>query len=133
MAKITGIGGVFVKAKTDDKALREWYKQHLGMELEAWGGCALRWPEDKAEDKGVTAWHVAEPTTKWFSPSESSFMINYRIQSRIGRMQKVNSGGASIHQGPEAHENGAFLWVMHDSPDNVRTHELMMRYDKNKK
>ena len=56
MAKITGIGGVFFKAKTDNKALREWYQKHLGMELSEWGGAALRWPEDKAEDKGVTAW-----------------------------------------------------------------------------
>ena len=81
MAKITGIGGVFFKAKTDNKTLREWYQKHLGLELEEWGGGALRWPEDKSEDKGVTAWHVAEPTTKWFSPSESSFMINYRIDN----------------------------------------------------
>ena len=62
--KITGIGGGFFKAKTDNKALREWYKQHLGLQLEEWGGGALRWPEDKAEDKGVTAWQVAEPATK---------------------------------------------------------------------
>jgi hypothetical protein len=68
MAKITGIGGVFFKAKTDNKALREWYKKHLGIELADWGGAALRWPEDKAEDKGVTAWHVAEPTTNGSVP-----------------------------------------------------------------
>ena len=80
MAKITGIGGVFFKAKTDDKALREWYQKHLGLELAEWGGAALRGPEDRAEDKGVTAWHVAEPTTKWFSPSQSSFMINSNRQ-----------------------------------------------------
>ena len=51
MAKITGIGGVFFKAKTDNKALREWYKEHLGLELSEWGGGVLRWPDDKAEDK----------------------------------------------------------------------------------
>ena len=34
MAKITGIGGVFFKAKTDNKALREWYQKHLGLELD---------------------------------------------------------------------------------------------------
>ena len=76
MARITGIGGVFFKAKTDEKALREWYKKHLGIKLDDWGGCGLEWTEDKAEDKGVTAWLVADPATKWFSPSESSFMIN---------------------------------------------------------
>ena len=68
MAKVTGIGGVFIKAKTDEKVLREWYKKNLGIKLEYWGGCALEWTEDKAEDKGATAWVVAEPGTKWFSP-----------------------------------------------------------------
>ena len=48
MAKITGIGGVFFKAKTDDKALREWYKKYLGMKLDDWGGAGLHWTEDKA-------------------------------------------------------------------------------------
>jgi hypothetical protein len=65
MAKITGIGGVFFKAKSDDKALREWYKKHLGLALEPWGGAALNWPDDTAEDKGVTAWHIAAPASHW--------------------------------------------------------------------
>jgi hypothetical protein len=43
MARVTGIGGVFMKAKTDEKALKEWYVKHLGMPLEPWGG--LRIPE----------------------------------------------------------------------------------------
>ena len=51
-----------------------WYQKHLGMPLEPWGGAALRWPEDKAEDKGVTAWHIAKSDTKWFAPSDASFM-----------------------------------------------------------
>lgn len=133
MAKITGIGGVFVKAKTDEKALREWYKKHLGMELEEWGGGALRWTEDRAEDKGVTAWHVAEPTTKWFSPSESSFMINYRIDNMDEMIGQLNAGGVSIHQGPEYHENGAFLWVIDPDGNKVELWEPKLWDDKNKK
>ena len=31
MAKITGIGGVFLKSKGDGAALAAWYKEHLGM------------------------------------------------------------------------------------------------------
>ncbi|MDQ2977449.1 MAG: hypothetical protein M3R69_18810 [Acidobacteriota bacterium] len=46
MAKITGIGGVFFKAKTDNRALREWYQKHLGIKLDDWGGCGLEWAED---------------------------------------------------------------------------------------
>ena len=48
MAKVTGIGGVFFKAKGDGAALAAWYRTHLGMPLEDFGGAILRWPNDKA-------------------------------------------------------------------------------------
>src|SRR5262249_5592836 len=37
MARITGVGGVFFKAKKDRKALAAWYEKHLGVKLEAFG------------------------------------------------------------------------------------------------
>jgi hypothetical protein len=59
MARVTGIGGVFFKSRNDSAALVAWYQKHLGMSVESFGGAVLRWPDDKAEDKGLTAWHVA--------------------------------------------------------------------------
>ena len=38
MAKITGIGGVFLKCKGKGAALAAWYQKHLGMPLEDFGG-----------------------------------------------------------------------------------------------
>ena len=73
MARITGIGGVFFKAKSDPKALAAWYGKHLGVKFEPWGGAIFRWPDDKGGDRGVTVWHVAEAQTKWFSPSTSPY------------------------------------------------------------
>ena len=29
------------------------------MPLEDFGGAVLKWPEDKAEDRGLTVWHLA--------------------------------------------------------------------------
>ena len=46
MARVTGIGGVFLKCKGDSAALAAWYRTHLGMPLETWGGAVLRWPDD---------------------------------------------------------------------------------------
>lgn len=66
MAKITGVGGVFFKSKGDNAALAAWYRKHLGMSLEL-GGAILKWPYDKAEDQGLTVWHVAEKDSEWFS------------------------------------------------------------------
>ena len=74
MAKITGIGGVIFKSKGDSAALAAWYRHHLGMQLEDFGGAILKWPDDKAEDGGLTVWHVADGDSQWFSPSDSSFM-----------------------------------------------------------
>lgn len=72
MARITGIGGVFFKSISDNAALAAWYQKHLGLPLEGFGGAILRWPDDKADDKGLTVWHVAKSDSKWFSPSSSS-------------------------------------------------------------
>jgi predicted enzyme related to lactoylglutathione lyase len=133
MARVTGIGGVFIKAKTDGKALGEWYKKNLGVKLEDWGGCALEWTEDKAEDKGATAWAVAEPNTKWFSPSESSFMINYRIDNMDEMIAQLKEGGVAIQKGPEYHENGSFAWVMDPEGNKVELWEPKIWDDKNKR
>ena len=42
MRRVTGIGGIFFKAK-DPKALGAWYKRHLGIDVQAWGGAAFDW------------------------------------------------------------------------------------------
>lgn len=42
MKRVTGIGGIFFKS-TDPKALGEWYKAHLGVDVQEWGGAAFRW------------------------------------------------------------------------------------------
>lgn len=37
MARVTGIGGVFFKS-ADHTRLAAWYRDNLGLPLEAWGG-----------------------------------------------------------------------------------------------
>jgi predicted enzyme related to lactoylglutathione lyase len=132
MAKITGIGGVFLKSKGDGKALASWYHQHLGMPREDWGGSVLRWPDDKAEDRGVTVWHLAARDSKWFSPSESSFMINYRVDDLVEMVAQLRAAGVEIVSGPESHENGKFAWIMDPEGNKVELWEPMLWDDKNK-
>jgi predicted enzyme related to lactoylglutathione lyase len=118
MAKVTGIGGVFFKSTNDNKALSAWYRDHLGVQLEDWGGAILRWPEDKADDGGLTVWNVAAADTKWFAPSNSSFMINYRVDDLDGLLSQLREAGVEIVGGPESHENGKFAWIM--DPDGYK-------------
>lgn len=133
MAKVTGIGGVFFKARTNNHSLREWYKKHLGISLEDWDGCVLRWTDDRAEDKGATVWQVAEPNTKWFSPSEANFMINYRIDNMAEMVDQLRAADVPIHQGPEYHENGAFLWIIDPDGNKVELWEPKNWDEKNKR
>jgi predicted enzyme related to lactoylglutathione lyase len=133
MAKITGIGGVFFKSKSDHKKLADWYARHLGLALEEWGGAILRWPNDKADDHGLTVWHVAEKSSEWFSPSESSFMINYRVDNLEELLTQLRKDGVQIVKGPEFHENGPFAWILDPDGNKVELWQPMAWDDKNKK
>jgi predicted enzyme related to lactoylglutathione lyase len=132
MAKVTGIGGVFFKAKGDPKALADWYEKNLGMKLEPWGGAILRWKEDTAEDGGGTAWHVHDSKTDHFEPSKSNFMINYRIDNMDSLIAQLKANNTKIEKGPESHENGKFLWVMDPDGNKVELWEPKIWDDKNK-
>jgi predicted enzyme related to lactoylglutathione lyase len=132
MAKVTGIGGVFIKAKTDGKELAAWYAKHLGLVLEDFGGAILKWPADTAEDKGLTVWTTAAPDSKWFAPSTSSFMINYRVDDLRALVEQLKADGVTIVAGPESHENGRFAWVLDPDGNKVELWEPMLWNDKNK-
>jgi predicted enzyme related to lactoylglutathione lyase len=130
MAKITGIGGVFFKSRGDNAALAAWYGKHLGLAFEDWGGAILRWPDDKADDKGLTVWHVAPKDSKWFSPSDSSFMINYRVDNLTEMLEQLRAGGVEIIQGPDSDDNGTFAWIMDPDGNKVELWEPKLADDK---
>jgi catechol 2,3-dioxygenase-like lactoylglutathione lyase family enzyme len=108
MAKVTGIGGVFFKT-SDPKALAAWYSDHLGMNLEDWGGVVLKWPEDPADDGGLTVWHVAAQDSAWFP---GPMMVNYRVDDLDGLLDQLRAAGVEIVGGPDAEFNGRFAWIL---------------------
>jgi predicted enzyme related to lactoylglutathione lyase len=131
MAKVTGIGGVFFKCKTDRSSLAAWYQQHLGIHLEDFGGAVLKWPEDKANDQGLTVWHLADKDSQWFSPSTSSFMINYRVDNLDEMLNQLRTAGVEIVSGPESYENGKFAWIMDPDGNKLELWEPMLWDEKN--
>ena len=45
--RVTGVGGIFFKAK-DNKKLGAWGKKHLGLDVgEEWTGCIFPWRDAK--------------------------------------------------------------------------------------
>ena len=108
MAKVTGIGGVFFKTR-DPKALAAWYREHLGLELEDWGGAVLKWPTDPRPDGGLTVWHVAAKDSEWFP---GPLMVNYRVDDLDGLLEQLRAAGVEVVGGPEEEFNGRFAWVL---------------------
>jgi len=130
MAKVTGIGGIFFKSNGDPTALAAWYQKHLGLRLEDWGGAVLRWPDDKAEDRGLTVWHVAKKDTQWFRPSESSFMVNYRVDNLDELLAQLREGGVDVVGAPQSDDNGKFAWIMDPDGNKVELWEPKLVNDK---
>lgn len=123
MARVTGIGGVFFKSKGDPAALAAWYRDHLGLAIEPWGGAILRWPDDKVVDGGQTVWSVAPHDTEWFAPSDASFMINYRVDDLAALLAQLRAAGVTVVGDPMTDENGSFAWIVDPDGNKVELWE----------
>ena len=132
MAKVTGIGGVFIKARDPD-ALRAWYRDRLGIELDDWGGACFRWQTPAAPaPEGMTVWSVFEESSTYFDPSPARIMINYRVDDLAGILAQLADDGARILAGPEHAENGSFAWVLDPDGNKVELWEPLRWDEKNK-
>ena len=123
MAKITGIGGVFIKSPNDKDALAAWYRDNLGLKFEDWGGSIINWKDDAQVDGGMTVWTTAAADSKWFAPSESGFMINYRVDDLDGLLAQLKQNGVPIVKGPDEEFNGKFAWIMDPDGNKVELWE----------
>ncbi len=116
MTRVTGIGGIFFKAK-DPKALAEWYKTHLGLPIEPWGGAVLRWADDSAN--GSTVWSPFPDTTDYFAPSTAPFLINFRVRDLDALLATLRAEGCAVLDRREASEFGRFGWVIDPEGNKV--------------
>jgi predicted enzyme related to lactoylglutathione lyase len=110
MKRVTGIGGIFFKA-TDPKALATWYRTHLGVNVEDWGGAVFRWADDGAAN-GTTVWSPFKSDTTHFAPSNASFMINYRVADLHALLAKLREEGCNVIDKVDDSEYGKFGWVV---------------------
>ncbi|MGE0283396.1 MAG: VOC family protein [Rhizobiaceae bacterium] len=109
MAKATGIGGFFFRAR-DPKALFAWYEQYLGV-----------------SDFNKTIWmQAAGPTvfapfpadTDYFGRMDQQFMINFRVDDLDAMMAQLKAAGIAVETRPEwDSEIGRFCRI-HDPEGN---------------
>ncbi len=117
MKRVTGIGGVFFKSK-DPKALGEWYRTHLGLNVEDWGGVAFKWATtDNPTGIGTTIWNPFKEDTSYFAPSNASFMVNFRVHDLHALLAALRAESCDVDQRVEESEYGKFGWV-HDPEGN---------------
>lgn len=111
MRRVTGIGGIFFKAR-DPKALGEWYRTHLGMDVADWGGVPFRWADDPQAATGTTIWSPFAADTGYFAPSDAPFMVNFRVADLHALLAALRAEGCQVMDKVEESEYGKFGWVV---------------------
>ena len=123
MKRVTGIGGIFFKAR-DPESLRAWYREHLGLDIQDWGGMAFSWHEpEKPELHGVTVWTIFSPDSKYFDPSPAPFMINYRVTDLMALLDLLRKEGCTVDEKTDTSEFGKFGWVMDPEGNRIELWE----------
>ena len=117
MRRVTGIGGIFFKAR-DPRALGEWYRRHLGIDVLDWGGAAFRWGGAGSEP-GTTVWSPFAEDTTYFAPGTASFMVNYRVEDLDAVLDALREEGCAVEPRVEESEFGRFGWVVDPEGNKV--------------
>ena len=112
MERVTGIGGVFFKAR-DPRALLEWYRRHLGVEPEPDGEAVVfSWSRTEAPDRpGSTTWAIFPSDTAYFGDRRSRAMINYRVARLDPMLEQLRGAGVKVDERVEESEFGRFGWA----------------------
>ena len=119
MKRVTGIGGIFFKAK-DASALQAWYKRHLGIDVQDWGGASFSWTGDEGKPvSGTTAWLINSAESKQFAPSTAAFMINYRVEDLLALVEALRKEGCNVLDKVDDSEYGKFAWVIDPEGNKV--------------
>jgi catechol 2,3-dioxygenase-like lactoylglutathione lyase family enzyme len=108
--RVTGIGGVFFKAK-DRPALAEWYRRRLGIDVQEPGWALFHWRESDTERPAVTVWSVFPDSTDYFGAPAQRAMINYRVRDLDALLEQLRSDGVAIDETRHEDENGRFAWI----------------------
>lgn len=119
MKRVTGIGGIFFKS-SDPKALAEWYRAHLGVPVESWGGATFQWRSPgNPSGVGSTLWNPFPAATEYFAPSRASFMVNFRVEDLDSLLAALREEGCQVEGKVEESEYGKFGWVMDPEGNKV--------------
>jgi predicted enzyme related to lactoylglutathione lyase len=105
MAKVTGVGGVFFKAK-DPKALAAWYAEKLGVPNSG-GYMAF----DGPDSMGMTVFSTFADNTTYFGDGPQQFMLNFRVDDMDALLKQLTDAGVRIDPKRQDESYGRFAWI----------------------
>jgi predicted enzyme related to lactoylglutathione lyase len=126
-ARVTGIGGIFFKAK-DPKALVRWYGEHLGIAIEE-SVALFTWRGGKdGKVRGHTVWSIFPADTKYFGEDGASFMVNYRVKDLDEVLTALRAEGVEVARKVEDSEYGRFGWITDPEGNRIELWEPPKEY-----
>lgn len=107
---VRGIGGVFFKSK-DPKALAKWYIENLGLTPDGEGYIYFKWSD--LEKPGYTLWGPFPKDTKYFDPSDASWMVNFVVDDIDKMVSHLKGKSVEVDErGVQETEEGKFAWFI---------------------
>ena len=123
MKRVTGIGGIFFQS-SDPAALGAWYKEHLGIDVQEWGGAAFSWTDEEGKPTGgTTIWSVGSAAQTPFAPGTAPFMVNYRVADVHGLVRALKAEGCTVLDKVDESEYGKFAWVLDPDGNKIELWE----------
>jgi predicted enzyme related to lactoylglutathione lyase len=104
MEKVTGIGGVFLRAR-DPAGLARWYRDHLGINVTSEAG---PW----SQEAGPTVFEPFDAETDYFGRREQQWMLNFRVANLDAMLEQLREGGVAVDDKVEVADGiGRFGWA----------------------
>ena len=101
---VQGIGGVFFRARNPE-ALRAWYAEQLGIDMEDYGTTFT------AAEGDQTVWAPFAADTEYFGPTGQQSMVNFRVRDLDAMLDQLRTAGVSVDERVEEIEFGRFGWA----------------------
>lgn len=114
--KVLGLGGVFVRAR-NPAALAAWYREHLGFDVQDFGGAFGAIFKLAAHEPGYQMWTAFPTGTAYFGATAQPQMLNFRVADLDALLAQLRAAGVTVDEKVERSEYGAFGWCL-DGEDN---------------